>query len=217
MIKMIHESDKWSAIVNGIGMIFFLIMIPIWLKNVFLQPTINIGVILLYIIAQILFWPIQIAYHVLITPENERDTLRRIDRSSMMVLIAGLFSPIITIFASERFTWAIIVLWTIAIIGTIMIMTIKNLSRKLAPILGFLMGIFGILIIGLSSGILSMDPSGRVNYFMGIICIILGGIVYAIKKPDFKPDLFGFHEIYHTLNLIGVIFLHLLIIRNGFF
>jgi hemolysin III len=213
---MIHESDKWSIIVNTIGLLFFIVALFIMLSSLSKEISIDTGILIIYSICHLIFWPIQMLYHYLITAENERDILRRIDRSSMLILVGGIFSPTIWLFIHSNAPIlaisVIIILWILVIIATCLIMGLKNLSRKLAPILGFLMGIIGLITIGIGHGMGNMTASEQVYYILGVLCIVFGGVVYAIKKPDLKPNVFGFHEIYHSLNLIGAIFFHLLIV-----
>jgi hemolysin III len=208
---MIDKRDFWSCIVNGIGFLFFIIAIPLLLTPERLQDTINSPSLWIYAIVLLVFWPIQISYHALITADNEREVLRRIDRGSMLFLVSALFTPVLWKFGWDSVGLIILILlWSIAIVGMILLLTIKNLSRKLTPILGFFIGIIGI--IGVIIHMNQIQPLGQIFFVFGAIFLILGGAVYAIKKPDIKKEIFGFHEVYHTLNLIGCIFLHLLII-----
>jgi hemolysin III len=39
----------------------------------------------------------------------------------------------------------------------------------------------------------------------GGICYSVGGIIYAIKKPNFSINWFGFHELFHVLTAAGFI------------
>ena len=32
----------------------------------------------------------------------------------------------------------------------------------------------------------------------------LGGIVYAVERPDPRPELFGYHEVFHALVIVAV-------------
>jgi hemolysin III len=45
----------------------------------------------------------------------------------------------------------------------------------------------------------------------GAFFLIAGGVVYSVKKPDPFPESFGFHELFHTLMMIGAMILHFLI------
>lgn len=207
---MIDKCDFWSAFVNAIGFVVFLIMISLFLSPQRVSDTEQLPIILAYTIILLAFWPIQILYHALITPTNEMDVLRRIDRGSMLFLIAAIFTPILWKFNQIGLGMIFIaILWIGAIVGMGMLLFIKNLSRKLTPILGFIIGIIGI--IGVLLNIQNLSTQGQTLFLLGALFIILGGIVYAVKKPDIIKDIFGFHEVYHTLNLIGCIFLHFLI------
>jgi len=47
---------------------------------------------------------------------------------------------------------------------------------------------------------------------IGGIAYTAGAVIYAIKKPDPFPGVFGFHEVFHILVLIGAIFHYLVIL-----
>jgi len=38
----------------------------------------------------------------------------------------------------------------------------------------------------------------------GGLLFSLGGIVYALRRPDPFPRVFGYHEIFHLLVIVGV-------------
>ena len=44
---------------------------------------------------------------------------------------------------------------------------------------------------------------------LGGLCYTIGGIIYALKKPNFNLNWFGFHELFHTLTAAAFLF-HLL-------
>ena len=44
---------------------------------------------------------------------------------------------------------------------------------------------------------------------LGGLCYTVGGIIYALKKPNFNVNWFGFHELFHTLTAAAFLF-HLL-------
>ncbi len=51
----------------------------------------------------------------------------------------------------------------------------------------------------------------KIMEYLGITIedfLIAGGIVYSVKKPDPFPESFGFHELFHTLMMIGAMILH---------
>ena len=42
---------------------------------------------------------------------------------------------------------------------------------------------------------------------------LIGAVIYALRKPNPRPLVFGYHEIFHLLVIIGAFF-HFLVIRN---
>lgn len=206
------KTDITSAIINSFGLLFFFIanlMIILQvgkISNMILQVW-----IILYGITMIIFWPIQIIYHIQVYKKKNPDLLRRIDRGSTLFLVVSVFSPLLTQYTTATFSLvANIILWIAAGFGMTLILTLKNLSRKLAPILGFLLGIFGI--ITLLSYMSNIPQKEFILFICGAGCLMISGVIYAIKKPDLKPDIYGFHELFHTFMTIGAIILHFLIL-----
>ncbi len=210
------DIDITSAIINLIGWIFFIIVGILSLIDIFEGSNLSLSlgkkiIGLLYVIMIIVFWPIQISYHLYVSKGKQVDTLHRIDRGSMQFLLAGIFSPIIfELVDSPGSIIVIVLLWVLAAIGMGLLLIMKNLSRKIAPLLGFTMGIIGI--VSISTFITKMSGMTIFLFFMGSLFLIGGGAVYALKRPDPKLDWFGFHEIFHSLILIGCIFLHYVVL-----
>lgn len=48
-----------------------------------------------------------------------------------------------------------------------------------------------------------MNPYGLLWMLIGGIFYSIGAVIYALKKPNPWPDVFGFHEIFHVLILLG--------------
>ena len=45
--------------------------------------------------------------------------------------------------------------------------------------------------------------SGTVLVAAGGILYTLGAVVYAVQRPDLRPAVFGFHELFHVLTVIA--------------
>lgn len=205
------RTDLWSARINTGGFLFFLIAGFILLYQVNANvPKIHTGYLAAYLLVMFAFWPIQIIYHRLLMRKKENETLRRIDRGSMLFLLAAIFSPVLIRYCAAPVGWIItVILWSLSVAGLIILLSMKELPRILTPIFGFLMGILGI------GGILfawnQLPLSGTRLFIFGASFLIAGGIVYSVKKPDPFPESFGFHELFHTLTMIGAVILHFLI------
>ena len=51
----------------------------------------------------------------------------------------------------------------------------------------------------------SMPFGGVVWMTLGGLFYTVGALIYALKKPDFIPNVFGFHELWHLFVLAGSI------------
>ena len=211
---MNKKLDQTSALVNSIGYVIFLILGTIMLSTLIKAGAgvqLTLGII--YFIVHLFFWPIQMSYHILQSRMKEAKMLQRIDRSSLLYLIAAIFTPILLKYGNRPTALVIvIIIWLIAGVGTVAILTIKTLSRKVAPIFGFVAGLIGIF--GLMIYITQLPSTQIIQFVSGTLIFIGAGAVYAIKKPDLKPGTFGFHELFHTLLTIAAIVLHFLVVAS---
>lgn len=205
------RTDLWSARINMGGFLFFLIAgVILLLQAMTTVPKVHSGFLITYLLVMFLFWPIQIMYHRFVIQKKDVETLRRIDRGSMLFLLAAIFSPLLVRYGTDSSGWIIsMILWSLSVIGMIILLSMKELPRILTPIFAFLMGILGIC--GVLMAWNKIPPSGTWLFGIGAAFLIAGGIVYSVKKPDPFPESFGFHELFHTLMTIGAIFLHFLI------
>jgi hemolysin III len=205
------RTDLWSARINTGGFIFFLIAGFVLLAQVMTNvPKIHPGFLVAYLFVMFIFWPIQIMYHRFLIRKKEIETLRRVDRGSMLFLLAAIFSPVLVRYCAAPAGWIIsIILWSLSVVGLIILLSMKELPRILTPVFAFLIGILGI------GGILfawnKLPLLGTWLFIFGASFLIAGGIVYSVKKPDPFPEFFGFHELFHTLIMIGAVILHFLI------
>jgi hemolysin III len=208
------QTDKMSVIINLIGFCFFILAIPILLANL----VQNNGIILtktwfwtiVYCITVLGFWPIQFGYHWVIRNDQEHKIFQRVDRFSLLLLIASMFTPCLMRFVSPLVSSILIVIiWVVVGLGAILLWRWKELPRALVPILAFTIGLLCIFLLFSSLGTLNLAAKNFLGW--GSAFVIMGGIIYVLKKPNLIPDRFGFHEVFHLCIMIGVIILHELV------
>lgn len=49
----------------------------------------------------------------------------------------------------------------------------------------------------------SLGPAGPILLVAGGVAYSVGGLIYAVKWPDPKPKVFGYHEIFHMLVIVA--------------
>ena len=142
-------------------------------------------------------------YHLGDWPPKVTDVLRRIDHMNIFLLIAGTYTPVS--FALEPFWRNSIIagMWTCTIVALIIHVIWINAPRWLYVLVYIIFGVSGVAFMGLFWVSPSAGPAVVVLLASGGACYIAGAIVYALRKPDPWPKVFGFHEIFHSGTVAG--------------
>jgi hemolysin III len=137
------------------------------------------------------------AYHRLPWSPKSRRWMKRLDHSMIFVLIAGTYTPFSLLVLDKP--WSLVVLsivWAGAAAGIALKMLkidgLKAVSGALYIGLGWLAVVVAPQIVrGLSRPALGLLLAGGILY-------TIGAIVLARRRPDPVPDVFGYHEIWHS-------------------
>ncbi|MBT1171047.1 hemolysin III family protein [Bifidobacterium sp. SO4] len=143
------------------------------------------------------------AYHLGDWSPRVTDVLRRIDHVNIFLLIAGTYTPVS--FALEPFwrNFIIISMWTCTLVALIIHVIWINAPRWLYTVVYIVFGIYGLAFMMLFWNSPYAGPAVVILLCSGGACYILGAIVYALRKPDPWPRIFGFHEIFHCGTVAG--------------
>lgn len=137
-------------------------------------------------------------------PKVER-WFRRLDHAAIFLLIAGSYTPIALVAMQPRFAgwgWTLFgVVWGVALAGVLFklfwITAPRWLSTGLYLAMGWLV-VAAIVPVARALGTQSMTWLALGGFFYTV-----GAIVYATKRPDPVPGVFGYHEIWHLFVLAG--------------
>jgi hemolysin III len=141
-------------------------------------------------------------YHGQKEEENANNPWRKLDHIAIFFMIAGTYTPISYIYLDVYWRWSIIgTQWLLVALGLVFKLIYIRSPRWLTIAIYLLMG--WMAVIPLRQFLAAMPISSIVLLFAGGIPYTLGAILYAIKKPNPFPGIFGFHEIFHMLIIIG--------------
>ena len=145
------------------------------------------------------------SYHLIKGSPRRMQFLRKIDHSSIFILIAGTYTPICVNLMSGFWQWGmLLVVWTLALIGTFSKILLINTPRWFTAAVYLVMGWLAVLA---ANEILAALPTGAlVLLILGGLAFTFGAIVYITKKMDFVPGVFGFHEVWHIFVIVGCVF-----------
>lgn len=153
-------------------------------------------------------------YHALPAKESTILTLKKLDHIMIFVLIAGSYTPICLVMLPKKIGLILFTaVWTIAFIGIFLKVFWIDAPRWLSTTIYVIMGWLVVLAFGPVSK--CVPPFGLFLLILGGVFYTVGALIYALKKPDFHLQHFGFHEIFHLFVLAGstchVIFMFLYI------
>jgi hemolysin III len=159
---------------------------------------------LIYGIAAVSLFLSSALYHARKKRENEVNIYRKLDHIAIFIMIAGSYTPISYIYLSGAWRWIMIILpWAFVIIGMVLKLVYLKAPRIISPILYLVMGWLAVIPLWLLWQ--SMPLSVFILLLSGGIAYSVGAVIYAIKRPNPFPGVFGFHDIFHLLILLGAV------------
>jgi len=141
-------------------------------------------------------------YHLLdISPAGIR-RLRRLDHAAIYLFIAGSYTPFCLLPLHGVWGWSLLVaIWTLAIVGVIMKLFWLEAPRWAVVGPYLVMGWAALFCI--VPLVRAMPPAATAWMLAEGLAYSVGAIIYATKRPDPFPNVFGFHEIWHLFVIAG--------------
>ena len=142
-------------------------------------------------------------YHQVPWPEAWRHIPKRLDHAAIFLLIAGTYTPFCL---NVSLAWGIpllSVVWSLAGAGALMSLAWPYAPRWLNFALYAGLGWVGVA--GVSEVVAQYATSPIALLLAGGMMYMVGGAIYAARRPDPWPSIFGFHEVFHSFVVVGSI------------
>jgi hemolysin III len=142
-------------------------------------------------------------YHRVTWSVRARPWMRRLDHAGIYLLIAGTYTPVglLTLQGTMR-TVVLAIVWSGAAAAIIFKFAWVGAPKWLSAVVGIALGWVGVAAMP------------QVAQYAGIAAVVLlavgglaytaGAVVYARRRPDPVPTVFGYHEVFHALTLVAV-------------
>jgi hemolysin III len=143
-------------------------------------------------------------YHAPRLFHRPRRLLRRFDHSAIFFAIAGTYSAVIVLALDGSTRIVLLVMaWAVGVVGVAIRMVWFDAHPGLAAAVYLVAGWMIILdlpafVSALSAGELALLAVGGGLY-------TLGAVVFAMRWPDPRPDVFGYHEVFHAFVIGGAL------------
>jgi hemolysin III len=142
------------------------------------------------------------AYHAISWGRRMRSLLKRLDHAMIFILIAGTYTPFCLLVLDDA--WGIPLLavaWSIAGAGAALKVAWPGAPRWLS------VGLY------LAAGWMALVAATELANWFALVPLLMlagggvlysiGGVIYALRRPNPFPRVFGYHEVFHLLVIAG--------------
>jgi len=178
----------------------FFVAIPAGLVLVILAPgPVARTAAIIYWLSLLSQFGVSASYHLGRWSARTHERMRRLDHSTIFLLIAGTYTPFCLLALQGTASRVLLaVVWIGACVGIVT----KLFRTDLNVLSGFLyLGLGWAAIFLMPSLIHSLTTVELILLIAGGLLYSLGALVLATKWPNPFPDTFGFHEIWHAATI----------------
>jgi len=142
-------------------------------------------------------------YHRVTWSRRARLWMRRADHAGIFLLIAGTYTPVglVSLHGAWR-TSVLSIVWVGAAVATISKLCWVNAPKWLSAVIGVALGWVGVVALPQLAHREGLAPIILLG--AGGLAYTAGAVVYARRRPDPAPRVFGYHELFHALTIVAL-------------
>ena len=157
---------------------------------------------LIFCVSMIELYTVSAVYHIGAWRPRIKRLLRALDHANIFVLIAATYTPLcFNVLSGWTRGILLTAVWLLALAGIIVTLLLLGLPRRFATGMYVGMGWVALLALPALAAALSWAAVGVL--LLGGALYTIGGVVYARRRPDPFPCIFGFHEVFHLFVVAG--------------
>jgi hemolysin III len=130
--------------------------------------------------------------------------MKRLDHSMIFLFIAGTYTPFSLLAVDQPAGyWVLGIVWAGALLGVTLKLSWPTAPRWVGVPLYVALGWVAVFVL---TDILHIaGVASLVLLAVGGVLYTVGGVAYAIKKPNPWPGVFGYHEVFHAMTILAAI------------
>lgn len=141
-----------------------------------------------------------------------RRRMRRADHSTIFIAIAGSYTAVAGIaLTGWARTTVLVVVWVGAAFGITLRQVWLDAPKWVIALPYVVVGWAAVAVLPQLER--ALGPVGFVLLLAGGLAYSAGAAVYALKKPNPVPGVFGYHEVFHACTIVGAV-LHFVVIAG---
>lgn len=174
-----------------------------WLLGEARDDPARLAALTLFGLTMVLLYAVSAAYHIGEWRAPVRRLLARLDYANIFLFIAASCTVVSVLAAPDGSSLVRLApLWALGVAGIACVFVLPCLRRRVRTALYVLMGWAGVALAtpvlhaGLQAPALAVLGGSAGTY-------LVGAAVYAWRRPDPLPAVFGFHELFHLLTIVA--------------
>jgi hemolysin III len=166
----------------------------------------------IYVGALVALYGVGWIYHLLRWKPSARGWLRRVDHAVIYIFIAATYTPVAVVGLHDALGyWLLAATWAGAALGATAKLVRFEGSRVIGGTMYIVVG--WLPIFGVHDFVTRLGVTDAVLMFGGGIVYTVGAVVLAARRPDPWPEVFGYHEVWHSMVLAASVMHYVLIWR----
>jgi hemolysin III len=142
-------------------------------------------------------------YHRITWTTTARRRMRRLDHAMIFLLIAGTYTPVgLLVLHGTLATVVLAVVWGGAVAGIVLELAWTGAPRWLGGTVYLALG--WVAVAATPQLFARLGVAGGLLIVAGGLAYTAGAAIYALRRPDPAPAVFGYHEVFHLLVIAGV-------------
>jgi hemolysin III len=142
-------------------------------------------------------------YHRITWTSRARRRMRRLDHAMIFLLIAGTYTPVgLLVLHGTLATVVLAVVWGGAVAGIVLELAWTGAPRWLGGTVYLALG--WVAVAATPQLFARLGVAGGLLIVAGGLAYTAGAAIYALRRPDPAPAVFGYHEVFHLLVIAGV-------------
>ena len=199
LAELLMIKPKWRGWIHTVTAPFAL---AAGLVLVILAPTPDLKVAsAVYAFTGVLLFGVSAVYHRGNWSPGVKIVLKRLDHTNIMLVIAGSYTPLAWALLdrpkAELLLWLI---WSGAILGVLFRLLWTHAPRWLYVPIYIALGCGSLFYL---PDFFAANVASAVLICVGGALYIAGAVFYALKKPNFSFEHFGFHELFHAFTVFA--------------
>ena len=135
--------------------------------------------------------------------EARRRTFAKVDHAAIYLLIAGTYTPFGLLVLEGAWRWTMLaVVWTGAACAIALKLVWSQAPKWVPATIGIALGWVGLIAF---PQLTEIGVPGLALVAAGGLCYTVGAVVYARRRPDPLPRIFGYHEVFHALVIVAAV------------